>query len=101
MNDDCNDGDMTKNERMEAILQYMEEYPLALPPTVLYRNIRIHRNLYIGRETVRNYLDEMADKGWVKRVKKKPLDNGGIVEAGPDDRAYYIITEQGRKHIQN
>lgn len=99
LTEDSNDENMTKDERMDVILQYMEEHPLALPPTVLYRNLRIYRNLYVTDETVKNYLEEMAEKGWVKRVRKEPLDDGVIEDAGSDDRAYYIITDEGRKHV--
>jgi len=99
-NPDNNDG-MVKSERQELVLQFMEDHPLAMPPTVIYRNLRVHRNLRVGYETLKNYLDEFHEEGLVLRVDKKSLDDGEIVEADADDRAYYVISDEGREWLRN
>ena len=91
--------DMVKSERKELLLEFMSEYPLAMSPVVLYRNLRIHRDLRVGKETVKNYLQEMAEEGLVLRIDKQALDDAEIREADPDDRAYYIISDAGRDSI--
>jgi len=90
---------MVKSERKELLLEFMSEYPLAMSPVMLYRNLRIHRDLRVGKETVKNYLQEMAEEGLVLRIDKRALDDAEIREAAPDDRAYYIISDAGRDAI--
>ncbi|MBX0296671.1 hypothetical protein [Haloarcula nitratireducens] len=94
-------GDMVKSERKDLILQFMGEYPLAMPPVLIYRNLRLHRNLRVGKETVKNYLQELVEEGLVLRIDKNALDDGEIREADPDDRAYYIISEEGKDEIED
>jgi len=72
-----------------------------MPPLVIYRNLRLHRGMRVRDETIRNYLSELADEGLVLRVEKAELDDGDLVEADPDDRAYYIISEKGREYLRN
>jgi len=90
---------MVKSERKQLLLEFMSEYPLAMSPVMLYRNLRIHRDLRVGKETVKNYLQEMAEEGLVLRIDKQALDGAKIKEADPDDRAYYIISDAGRDAI--
>jgi len=90
---------MVKSERKELLLEFMSEHPLAMSPVMLYRNLRIHRDLRVGKETVKNYLQEMAEEGLVLRIDKQALDDAEIREADPDDRAYYIISDAGRDSI--
>jgi len=92
-------SDMVKSERKELILRFMAEHPLAMSPVALYRNLRIHRELRVGKETVKNYLQEMAGEGLVLRVDKSALDDAEIQEADANDRAYYIISEDGKSAV--
>ena len=92
---------MVKSERKELILRFMAEHPLAMSPVALYRNLRIHRELRVGKETVKNYLQEMAEEGLVLRIDKSALDDAEIQEADADDRAYYIISEDGKSAVES
>jgi len=95
------ESDMVKSERKELVLQFMEEHPLALPPVLIYRNLRLHRSLRVGKETVKNYLTELEEEGLVLRIDKQALDDGEIKEADADDRAYYIINDKGREFLRS
>jgi predicted transcriptional regulator len=101
MTDSHDNDDMVKSERMDLLLEFMAEHPLAMPPIVIYRNLRIHRNLRVRKETVKNYLQELAEDGLVRRVDKGSLDDGKVVDADEDGRAYYIITEKGRRELND
>lgn len=92
---------MTKAERKRLVLQFMEEHPLALTPKLLFRNLKLHRGITFGEASVLNYLQELDHEGLIVRVKKEELDNGKIVEADKDDRAYYIITDAGRDSLRD
>ncbi|MGB9933913.1 hypothetical protein [Haloarcula amylolytica] len=92
---------MVKSERKELILRFMAEHPLAMSPVALYRNLRIHRELRVGKETVKNYLQEMAKEGLVLRVDKNALDDAEIQEADDEDRAYYLISEDGKAAVES
>jgi Fe2+ or Zn2+ uptake regulation protein len=94
-------SDMVKSERKELILKFMAEHPLAMSPVALYRNLRIYRELRVGKETVKNYLKEMAEEGLVLRIDKSALDDAEIQEADADDRAYYIISEDGKSAVES
>jgi len=95
------ESDMVKSERKELILRFMAEHPLAMSPVALYRNLRIHRELRVGKETVKNYLQEMAKEGLVLRVDKNALDDAEIQEADDEDRAYYLISEDGKAAVES
>jgi predicted transcriptional regulator len=95
------ESDMVKSERKELVLRFMEKNSLALPPILVYRNLRLHRSLRVGKETVKNYLTELKEEGLVLRIDKQALDDGEIKEAEPDDRAYYIINDKGREFLRS
>lgn len=100
MNDEFDSDDMGKEDRQRQVLQFMAEYPLAMPPTLIYRNLKLHKNITFSDQSVENYLDEFVERGWVDRVEKSPLDAGNLIEADDDSRAYYIITEEGLDAVE-
>jgi repressor of nif and glnA expression len=93
--------DMTKEERKRVVLQFLEEHPLALTPTLIFRNLKLHRGITFGRRSVDTYLREMTENGLLMRVEPDPLDNGKLVEAEKGKKAYYIITESGRDELRD
>lgn len=95
-------GDMVKEDRRRLVLEFMSEHPLALPPTVWYRNLSVHRTVTFGKDSLRNYLDEFVDEGLVERVNKEDLDGGDITPVSDDEyRAYYLITDSGREEVES
>jgi hypothetical protein len=94
-------GDMGKEDRRRVVLDFMGEYPVALRPAEIYRNLRYHRRITFSKESVDNYIEEFVEEGLVLRVKPQSLEMGQIEEAPPDQRAYYIISEEGQEHLQS
>ncbi|WP_424001156.1 hypothetical protein ACOZ4I_15615 [Haloarcula salina] len=90
---------MTKEDRRQQLLEFMKEHPLALPPLLIYRNLKLHKDVTFTADSVRNYLDEFAEEGLVLMVEKEPLDEGKLVEAEAGTRPYYIISEDGRDYL--
>lgn len=91
---------MTKEDRQHQVLEFMDEFQLALPPLLVYRNMRLHEKVTFSVDSLRNYLEEFVDEGLVLRIKKQPLDEGKLEEAKSGGRAYYLISEQGKEYLQ-
>lgn len=96
-----NQEDMTKEQRERLVLAFMAEYPLPFEPRMLYRAMRLRRDVTFSYRSIHRYLETLEEKGWVQRVEKEPLDRGEIVEAGEDSRAAFIITDEGRAEIES
>lgn len=92
-------GSMGKEDRRRAVLDFMEEFPVALRPAELYRNLRYHRKITFSKESVDNYLEEFVDEGLVRRVKPAAMEMGDLEDAPEDQRAYYIISEKGQDYL--
>ena len=72
-----------------------------MPPLVIYRNLRYKRTFLWSDSVVRNYLQEFAEEGLVKRVDPQVLAANEVVEVTPDERrrAYYLITDAGEEYL--
>lgn len=86
---------MGKSDRKELVLQFLARSQLALPPAVLYRNLRLRHNASFSEKSLGNYLSELEADGLVKRVDPKALEKRTIRTVGEDERGYYLITEDG------
>jgi len=86
---------MGKADRKEMVLQFLAETRLALPPAVLYRNLRLRQNATFSEKSLGNYLSELETEGLVKRVDPDALERREIVTVGADARGYYLITDAG------
>lgn len=75
---------MGKEERRRAILQFLDESDLALPPKPIYINMK-RQGATFGRKTVERHL--------------KDLESEGLVEKALENEGYYAITEKGRRYL--
>jgi DNA-binding PadR family transcriptional regulator len=95
--------DMTQEDRRRLVLEFLSEHPLALPPKVIHRNLKLHRSITFQYQTVNSYLDTLTKEGYVRRVDPSELDNLPTalvdLESGPNKPSYYIITEEGRAYL--
>lgn len=91
---------MSKEDRKALLLAYLVHTGLALPPSVLYRNLRLHQNATFGEKTLHNYLDELGDEGLVKRIDPAAMEQRKVVEID-DGRAYWMATDAGREQASD
>jgi len=79
----------------------MSEYDLPMPPTVIYRGLRLKTTFHNTDETLRNHLGEMVDDELVLRVDPSALENGSIVTTtDTSKRCYYVISDAGRGRVE-
>jgi predicted transcriptional regulator len=81
----------------------MDAHALALPPGVIYRNMRFHHNVTFSYSSIDNYLDEFVADGLVRRVEPASLETREPVDLPADDtkKGYYIITDKGRDEVNS
>jgi len=96
-------GDMAKEDRQLIVLAFLAEHGLALPQRAIFRNLKLHHGITFGYGSVDNYLDSFVEEGWARRVDPTELENRELVDlpGGKHNRAYYIITDEGREHIRD
>jgi hypothetical protein len=85
---------MGKEDRKEMVLQFLAETRLALPPAVLYRNLRLRQNATFSAKSLDNYLEELHTEGYVIRVDPEALEKREVVTID-DGRGYWLVTEAG------
>ena len=96
-----NNADMTKEDRRRLVLQFLADHGIAVPPSVIYRNMRLHQGITFGKKSIANYLDEFAEEGLVRRVNPEGLEDRDLRDVPEDKRAWYIITKSGREYLQD
>jgi len=96
-------SDMGKEDRQLVVLAFLAEHGLALPQRAIFRNLKLHHGITFGYGSVDNYLDSFVEEGWARRVDPTELENRELVDlpGGKHNRAYYIITDEGREHIRD
>lgn len=77
---------MEPNRRDVAILEYLADVSLALPPKVLYYNMKTDREITFSERTLKRRLKLLMEAELVDRVD------------GTD--GYYRISSVGREHIE-
>jgi len=95
-------GSMPPEERRKAVLEFMADHGIALPPKAIFRGMKIEMGIHFSYRTVQTILSELEEKGFVARVNKGALDDGDIEPIPADEagrRAYYMITMDGRREV--
>lgn len=77
---------MEPNRRDDAILEYLAEVELALPPKVLYYNMKYDREITFSERTLKRRLKLLMEADFVDRIE------------GTD--GYYRISPDGRSHVK-
>jgi hypothetical protein len=87
-------ANMGKADRKALVLGFLTSTQLALPPSALYRNLRLRCNATFSESSLENYLAELEADGLVRRVDPKALADREIKEVA-DGRAYWLVTDAG------
>lgn len=91
---------MSKEDRKQLVLGYLAHTNLALPPAVLYRNLRLLQNATFSERTLGNYLEELADDGLVMRIDPDAMADREVVELD-SGRGYWVATDAGRDAVDD
>ncbi|SDM46718.1 Ribonuclease R winged-helix domain-containing protein [Halogranum gelatinilyticum] len=75
---------MRPNRRDEAILQFLADKDIALPPTPIYENLRLEGATFSQR-TVRRRLKQLHENEFVEKIL--------------GEKGYYRISEKGRAYL--
>lgn len=98
---ETNPDDMTKEDRRRIVLLALADHGWAMPPSVIFRNLKFHQDITFEQRSLTTYLDEFVEEGLVRRIDPKKLPEKELtdLDEGSDRRAWYIITEDGRDYL--
>lgn len=85
---------MGKADRKALVLEFLASTQLALPPSALFRNLRLRCNATFSESSLENYLAELEADGLVRRVDPEALADREIKELD-DGRGYWLISDAG------
>jgi len=87
---------MSKEDRKALVLQYLVHTRLALPPSVLFRNLRLRQNATFSSSTLDNYLEELHAEGLITRIDPAAMEDREVVKID-EGRGYWVATDAGRE----
>jgi repressor of nif and glnA expression len=83
---------MTKEDRKRQVLDLLVDTEMALPPAVLFRNLKL-RGATFEYRSVKTYLRELTEAGYVRKVSPDALQKGRLEDAD-EGEGYYIATNR-------
>jgi len=89
---------MGKEDRKMRVLGVLVESELALPAVVIFRNAKL-RGADFERNSTNNYLRELHEEGYVRKIDPGALETGEIKEIDLSDEGYFIATESGHDRL--
>jgi hypothetical protein len=98
----CSDSEcpnVSKQARKNRVLAFLVDTRLALPRTVLFRNLQ-YRGAEFSDGSLKNYLRELDDEGLVARIDAEKFAEGKVV-LSDDDPGYWIPTNDGVDYIES
>lgn len=94
MNRPRDGDDMGKEDRKRRVLKLLADSGLALPPAVIFRNVKL-RGATFERRIINDYLKELAEDGLIEKVDPEALEEGEIESIDLSEEGYFVITEAG------
>jgi len=90
---------MGKEDRKRRVLSLLAETRLALPPAVIFRNVKF-RGADFERRSVNNYLSELQEEGMVMKIEPDAMEDGRVKEIPTAEEGYFIATDAGIESIE-
>jgi hypothetical protein len=90
---------MAKEDRKRLVLEVLGESGVAMPRTVLLRNVKFRGGRF-ERTSLGNYLDELMAEGLVKKIDPAAMEAREEVVVDSEQKGYFIATEAGRKRVE-
>lgn len=97
--DEPDDSPVPPEARENQVLAFLNRVSIPLPPKVIFRAMKSTEGITFSDSTMTNICMRLDDEGFLMRCDMDELERGNIVEADPDDRGYYYITQAGRERI--
>lgn len=94
---------MPPEDREDIVLHYLYSIGIPLPPIVIYRGLKINRNITFSYRTVQNIASRLTDEGLMMRCDKTAMDKGRIEPLPSDsdsERTYYYPTQAAMDRIK-
>lgn len=82
-----------KEDRKRRVLDVLIETSMALPSVVIFRNVKLQGATF-ERRSVNNYLRELVEEGYVRKVSPEALDRGELVDVETSEQGYYLATDR-------
>lgn len=93
-------GDVPRINTELQILKFMSDYDIPLQPRQIFGGMIVKEDVTFSYGTLQNKLSNLVESGDLDRVK---IDRDGSIEVmGPDEggRANYLITDEGKKRVE-
>lgn len=91
--------DVAKEDRKRRVLAFLVDTKLALPRSVLFRNLR-HQGADFSDSSLKNYLGELREEGFIERIDAD-LYAEGQIKVSDDDPGYWIRTAEGMEYMES
>jgi len=91
--DGGDNGRVSKEDRKLQVLEFLAETRIAMPRTVLFRNLS-YRGAKFSDSSLKNYLRELREDGLVERIDAEEFKNGRV-RVSDSDPGYWIVTKEG------
>ena len=99
MDSDDNAERVAREERLRLVLEYLVETESALPPAVIFRNLKL-RGATFERRSVTYFLGDLHERGLVGKVDTDALESGCVVAVDQGEPGYWMATAEGRQLIE-
>lgn len=86
-------GDVGRQERVRRVLEVLVSSECAMPKAVIFRNAKL-RGADFEERSVTNYLRDLYDDGYVRKVDPDALEDGDLVDISLSDEGYFIATDK-------
>lgn len=90
---------MPERDRRDVVLDYLVKYDIPQKHKTIYGGLIAHQEIHFSKKQTRDTVMRLYDEGLVRRVEID-ANEGRIKDIPPDEpnrRAYYLISEAGRK----
>lgn len=99
MDSDDNAERVAREERLRLVLKYLVETESALPPAVIFRNLKL-RGATFERRSVTYFLGDLHERGLAEKVDTGALESGRVVAADHGEPGYWMATDAGRQLVE-
>ena len=87
---------MGKEDRKMRVLGVLVESACVMPTVVIFRNAKL-RGADFERRSVDNYLRDLYEDGYIRKLDPVALDSGDMVDIEFNQEGYFVATGAGER----